>query len=82
MSKCMLEKHDGCCCRCKYRLEARDHPMGSKMGWACIAFAFKGGEPIAYLGDFEHGMCELFEALPWEIKEVKRHDSGHVNLRR
>lgn len=65
MSKCLLEKHGRCCCQCKFRLEAHDHPMGSKIGWACIAFAFMEGEPIAYIGDFEHGICEMFQPLPW-----------------
>ena len=68
MRECMLEEYGRCCCQCKYRLEAHDHPMGSKTGWACIAFAFEEGEPIAYIGDFEHGLCELFRPLPWEIE--------------
>jgi hypothetical protein len=28
--------------------------------WICIAFAFKEGEDAAYIGDFKHGMCELY----------------------
>ena len=73
MSKCMLEEHDCCCCQCKYRLRALRHPDGiytANDSWACIAFAFEEGEPIAYIGDFEHGICELFRPLPWENKST------------
>ena len=64
MSKCWLEKHPkykSCCCICKYQLRAFDNENPSEqIGWACIAFAFEEGEAIAYIGDFEHGLCELY----------------------
>ena len=77
MDKCCLETHpefNGCCCKCRYRLHALSHyrntgvpiPDGT---WACIAFAFMEGEDIAYIGDFEHGICELFTPLPWPLAE-------------
>lgn len=69
-SECWLTKHPewaGCCCRCKYRLRLQDHdgfPAGRVLrGWVCIAFSQCEGEPVAYLGDFEHGLCELYEGL-------------------
>lgn len=61
--ECVLESHPqygGCCCQCKFRLRALDHQSDRQIGWACVAFAFMEGEDIAYLGDFEHGICELF----------------------
>ena len=71
-SPCCLETYpqfEGCCCKCCYRLKALNQ-LGDPLGlvipndaWACIAFAFCEGEGIAYVGDFEHGMCELFTPL-------------------
>lgn len=78
MTKCCLETHPelgGCCCRCRYRLKALKQ-LHDSLGvdipddaWACIAFAFCEGEGIAYIGSFEHGMCELFTTLPWPLAE-------------
>lgn len=76
-SKCCLATHPefgGCCCRCRYRLRALKHDRGPDIPdntWACIVFAFMEGkrDAIAYIGDFEHGMCELFTALPWPLAE-------------
>ena len=56
--KCWLEKHGSCCCECKFRLRALDHETDESLGYACVAFM--EWEDIAYVGDFEHGMCELF----------------------
>lgn len=75
MADCCLETHpefNGCCCKCRYRLRAETHcdvlsPELPDNAWACIAFAFMEGEPIAYIGNFEHGMCELFRPLPWPV---------------
>ena len=81
MSKCVLEthpEHGGCCCRCRHRLQALKDSGGSPNfelpdnTWACIAFAFCQGEPITYVGDFEHGMCEMFTPLPWPGKLLWR----------
>ncbi len=60
MSECWVQS--GCCCRCKYRLRLRDlRELGrGQIGWVCVAFAFMEGEDIAYQGNFEHGLCELF----------------------
>ncbi len=65
-------EHGGCCCQCRYRLEALPQ-LGDPLkfyvpnkAWPCIAFALCEGEGIAYIGDFEHGMCELFASLPWD----------------
>jgi len=61
--QCWVQKHPeygSCCCQCKYRLRAIKHESDEQLGWACIAFALCGGEDIAYIGNFEHGMCELF----------------------
>ena len=64
--KCQLVEHqefNSCCCKCKFRLRAMEHvffPQRQRTGWACIAFAFMEGEDIAWIGDFEHGMCELY----------------------
>lgn len=68
MASCNLKRFPGgasnqCCCICKWRLEAHMHkqfPHTEQFGWVCIGFAFMEGVPIAYLGDFEHGLCELF----------------------
>jgi hypothetical protein len=64
MGKCALEHSEtGCCCTCKHRLRALSHdsfPSSEQIGWACIGFAFMEGEDIAYIGDFEHGLCELY----------------------
>lgn len=82
MPTCRLESypnHGGCCCQCKYRLRAFDHDSflrRAQMGWACIAFAFMEGEDIAYIGEFEHGMCELYEARKGDgekaVRQLKR----------
>ena len=81
MKTCTLEthpEHDGCCCQCKYRLRTRSHPHGDQIGWACFALAFMEGENIAYLGEFEHGMCELFTRRVGEaIAELERGKSGN-----
>jgi len=68
MSKCVLiekPEYGGCCCRCKYRLRLLEKQRTSgyslQVGWACIVAFFDEGEDIAYKGDFEHGMCELFQ---------------------
>ena len=78
MADCCLKTHPefgGCCCKCRYRLKALgqpgDGPILLANDWACIAFAFMEGEPTAYIGDFEHGMCELFEVLPWPRRTEK-----------
>ena len=69
-------EHGGCCCKCRFRLRAFSHPYQSLMGWACIAFVFAGnkgkGWDVAYIGDFEHGMCELFMPLPWDSPRVEK----------
>lgn len=80
MRDCQLDKHGECCCQCRFRLLALTHPCGGQIGWACIAFAFMEGEDIAYIGDFEHGMCELFRALPWEKGELRRDVDNHIEL--
>ena len=67
MSECLLEKYRRCCCTCKYRLRAFAQPS-TQIGWACIAFVFEEGESIVYIGNFEHGICELFRARPLEIE--------------
>lgn len=83
MNNCLLETHPeygGCCCKCKFRLRAFAHSTHSVSEcipghWICIAFAFYEGEDIGYVGDFEHGMCELFMSLPWSLDE-----QGHIIL--
>ena len=66
IEQCQLLAHpeyNMCCCGCKFRLRAFEnlHP-DTQIGWACIAFAFMEGEDVAYIGDFEHGGCELYTA--------------------
>ena len=67
MARCELKKYpeyNRCCCVCRWRLEAHRHnafPKKEQIGWVCVGFAFMEGEPMAYLGDFEHGLCELFK---------------------
>ena len=65
MSECWLMKHGRCCCQCKYRLRLLDHhcfPANQLVGRVCIAFSQCEGEDVAYLDDFEHGLCELYAA--------------------
>jgi len=71
MNECEIYAKDKmCCCKCKYRLDARnqDDFIGESFNHACIAFAFCEGEGIAWIGDFSHGGCELFEAKPLVTK--------------
>lgn len=64
MSECELG-HRGqicCCCNCKFRLRLLDHarfPHKHPVGWACAGFVFMEGEDVVFMGDFEHGLCEL-----------------------
>ena len=64
---CNLKKYPGqsqCCCICKWRLGVYAHekfPRREPLGWVCVGFAFMEADPVAYLGDFEHGLCELFQ---------------------
>ena len=61
--RCILDTHpelNECCCYCKYRVRTFAQGTGEQIGWACIAFVFKEGEDIVFVGDFKHGICELF----------------------
>jgi len=68
MKKCWVEKHPeygGCCCKCKFRLRAFAQQTSDRIPdtWLCVAFAFCEGEAIGYVGDFGHGMCELYAGI-------------------
>ena len=61
-SGCLLDRYSECCCQCKFRLRAlRKPPPFEQFAWACIACAIAEGEDVVYVGDFEHGICELFQ---------------------
>lgn len=68
--KCCLEEWQGCCCQCRWRLTDYSHPltdgknMLEKRGYICIAFTQMEATDLAHSGWCEHGMCELFMALP------------------
>ena len=63
---CQLEVCGRCCCTCRWRLRALDQESFPRVGvvgkgWACVGWAFVEAEPVAYIGDFEHGLCELYQ---------------------
>jgi len=61
--ECVLEshpKHGGCCCQCKLRVETIAQWTDNQVGWACAGPIKVHDENIVYVGEFEHGMCELF----------------------
>lgn len=70
VGKCQLENMQGCCCQCHWRLTDHSHPdtdgksMSEKRGYICIAFTQMEAMDVAHSGWSEHGMCELFTALP------------------
>jgi hypothetical protein len=41
-----------------------------QIAWACVGFFFAEGDDVVYVGDFEHGACELFR------KAVKEREAG------
>ena len=58
---CVLKTHPnlaGCCCQCKLRLEDLESD-----NYICLA-PMTMRERAALSGHSEHGMCELFTALP------------------
>src|SRR3972149_8788462 len=62
IEKCWLRKHPefhGCCCQCRFRLRAFAQATSTAMqnSWICIAFA--EGADVAFVGNFQHGLCEL-----------------------
>src|SRR3989304_8940645 len=64
--ECWLRKHPefhGCCCQCRFRLRAFPQATSTAMQniWICIAFA--EGADVAFVGNFQHGICELFDAI-------------------
>jgi len=63
-SKCQLVEHpqfNTCCCKCANRLKLYDQfPNKSQVGWICVAAIY---EQLAFVGDFEHGACEMFVAM-------------------
>jgi hypothetical protein len=60
---CQKGKMNGmCCCNCALRFELHDHskfPWSKREGWVCLGDAYDKPR-IAFAGDFEHGMCELY----------------------
>lgn len=67
MNNCELKKHpesNQCCCECRWQLAAHWHdnfPSADLIGYACVGFAFMEGIATVWVGDFEHGLCELFK---------------------
>lgn len=61
---CQLGKMGRCCCSCARRVVVLDHaafPRKDVVGWGCSVGIEMDplGEPVVYLGGFEHGLCEL-----------------------
>ena len=61
MKKCCLDppRNNDCCCVCTSRFEVKEHKTSKFVGWGCAIPFFYEGTRIMYLGDFEHGPCEL-----------------------
>lgn len=62
-SECQLPgKYRECCCTCHHRLRVLEVTIGQKqIGWACIVAWDVYNEDIVYVGDFEHGLCEIYK---------------------
>ena len=61
-SECQKDGHfKSCCCGCVNRVELLDNDSNpiEQTGWGCAAiFVIEGG--AIFIGDFEHGLCELW----------------------
>ena len=56
--KCQLESRwKVCCCTCKYQALIRDDETQLPTGYGCTTFMEV--EQLVYVGNFDHGMCEL-----------------------
>lgn len=59
-----------CCHNCKWHISDRSHPSTdggrviNQRGWICVGFIFMEGDPIAFSGWPEHGLCEIHEFIP------------------
>jgi hypothetical protein len=88
MKECQINKHEGCCCICKFRVEISNHPWNeheaiqgdtnTRAFWGCgVEFAEyiegqRGAYPVVMASDREHGMCEMFIVKP-KIKKALSH---------
>lgn len=60
MSKCLLDSHwKSCCCTCKYQVLLRDNNTQLPVGYGCAVWFEE--EKLVYVGDFDHGVCELYK---------------------
>lgn len=73
-----------CCCKCKHQIRLRCHPSNGAhpldklkfgrgsvaqfCGWACTFQPEDEKDNTAFFMDFEHGMCEGFEAKNLETR--------------
>ncbi len=79
--RCMLKDEKVCCCKCMNRrpaIEHRSYPtykITKPIGYYCTPTEHEG-RPV-FIGDFEHGLCELFQT--WE-DNMKMYLEGRVNI--
>lgn len=63
-TQCLLVRHGTCCCICRNRVHINSNfPNNTHLAWGCTGFVVNEGSDIVYSGDFEHGVCELFERI-------------------
>ena len=68
-SDCQLEgRFKSCCCSCKNRVQLLDNDNAlEQVGWGCAALFVLEGKAVC-IGDFEHGLCEMW--IPFAANRV------------